>query len=132
MQKHRCYVLLMTVLILIYGCYIPTHEHGKGIIPEEVMNFLVPGKTTRADVLLKFGDPMQRIEKDRYFIYHWKIIDGYWAIGSTAVPSEEINYLCLEFTPDDLLKRWKHFEGGYLLNHPEKQVSEWLNDENTQ
>ena len=94
------------------------------------MKFLVPGETTRADVLLRFGDPIQRLEEDRYFLYHWKTIQGYWLIppGETE-PSEDIHYLCLEFTHENTLKRWKYFKGGFVLSHPEKQVIEWMKDE---
>lgn len=135
MLKKRQYVLLIPVIIMIYGCvYIPIPEHGKSIIPDEVMRFLVPGKTTRADVLLRFGDPLQRLEEDRYFLYHWKTIEGYWVFGygysGAASPSKDLHYLCLEFTPENLLKRWKHFEGGFLWNHPEKQILEWMKEGN--
>ena len=130
MLKHRRHIFLISVIILIYSCaYIPTPEHGRGIIPDEVMNILVSGETTRADVLLRFGDPIQRFEEDRFFLYHWKIITGYVGGGGTMAPSEDLNYLCLEFTPENLLKRWKHFEGGLFWNHPEKQILEWMKDE---
>ena len=71
MLKHRRYIFLIIVIILINSClYIPTPEHGVGVVPDEAMNFLVPGETTRADVILRFGDPIQRLEEDRFFLYH--------------------------------------------------------------
>ena len=130
MLKHRRYILLIIVIILINSCvYIPTPEHGDGIVPDEAMDFLVPGETNRADVILRFGDPIQRLEEDRFFLYHWKLIDGYIiAWGGMGAPTEDLNYLCMEFTHENLLKRWKHFEGGFWFNHPEKQIMEWMKD----
>ena len=40
----------------------------------------------------------------------------------------DLNYLCMEFTHENLLKRWEHFEGGFWFNHPEKQIIEWMKD----
>ena len=129
MLKHRQYILLIIVIILINSCvYIPLPEHGEGVVPDEAMNFLVPGETTRVDVILRFGDPIQRFEEDRFFLYHWKLIDGYLIILDADSPMEELNYLCMEFTHENLLKRWKHFEGGFWFNHPEKQIMEWMKD----
>ena len=124
-------VLMVTVVLLIGSClYMPTPEHGDSQIPDEVMNFFVPGETTRADVLLRFADPVQRLEEDRYFIYHWNTVIGYLAFGAgysgDVVPDKNPNYLVLEFTPDGLLYRWRHFEAGYLQGHPEKKILEWM------
>lgn len=130
MQRHRCYVLLVIVLILICGCfYIPASLHDISPTTEEDMEFLIPGETTRADVVFKFGDPMQRIEKDRYYIYHWKWVEGYWFFLYEGQQSVRVTILCIEFAPDGLLKRWKEFEGGVVFNQPEKKAIEWLNDE---
>jgi len=124
-------ILMVFVLLMIGSCvYVPTHEHGVSMIPDEAMDFFVPGKTTRTDVLLRFGDPAQRLEEDRYFIYYWLTTTGYIIIaaGTAGGVAEDrnVNYLCLEFTPDNLLYRWKHFEEGYFGPHPEKQILEWL------
>ena len=126
-------ILLILSILLIAGClYVPTHEHGESMITDEAMKFFEPHKTTRADVLLRFGDPVQRLEGDRYFIYHWETIIAYIFVGggySGAVgPDTNLHYLCLEFTPDNILKRWKHFEEGYLQLHPEKQIYEWMEE----
>ena len=125
---------MITVMLVIVSClYVPTPEHGDSQIPDEIMNFLVPGETTRADVLLQFGDPAQRFEEDRYFIYYWQSVIGYTIFvlphGGNVAPDENLHYLCLEFTPDNVLYRWKHFEEGYGGSHPEKQVLEWMKED---
>jgi hypothetical protein len=133
MIKKMQNILLILSILLIIGClYVPTHEHGESMITDEAMEFLVPNKTTRADVLLRFGDPDQRLEEDRFFIYHWRttiayvIYGGGW--GATGEPDTNRHYLGLEFTPENLLKRWKHFEEGYLQLHTEKQIIEWMKE----
>ena len=124
-------ILMVTVMLLIGSClYVPTPEHGDSQIPDDVMNFLVPGKTTRADVLLRFADPVQRLEEDRYFIYHWETAIGYIIYGAgywgDVIPNKNPHYLCLDFTSDGKLYRWKHFQEGYIQRHPEKQILEWM------
>jgi hypothetical protein len=133
MIKQMQVILIVNVMLLIGSClYVPTHEHGDSMIPDEAMNFLVPGKTTRADVLLRFGDPIQRLEEDRYFIYHWETVIGYMIYGGgyhgDVTADENLHYLCLEFSPDGLLYRWKHFEEGYLQIHPEKKILKWMKE----
>lgn len=105
------------------------------MISDEVMNLFTPGTTTRADVLLRLGMPAQRVEQDRYFIYHWEATVGYIFVGygySGAMGSNpNLHYLCFEFTPDNILKRYKHFEQGALGalgKHPEKQILEWMQE----
>ena len=60
-------IWLIFGLLFISSCiYIPTSEHGgESMISDEAMNFFTPGKTTRADVLLRLGKPVQRFEEDR-------------------------------------------------------------------
>ena len=120
-------IVLILSILLIAGClYVPTHEMGESMITDEAMNFFVPNKTTRADVLLRFGDPAQRLEEDRFFIYHWVPVMGLFFIGSGGLVDQNPHYLCLEFTSENLLKRWKHFEEGYSQLHPEQQILEWI------
>ena len=120
MIKKNRLISLVPVLLFINSCiYIPTPDHGgERIISDEAMVFFTPGETTRADVLLRFGKPSQRVEEDRYFIYHWESIVGYLFVGAgysgSLAGNPNLNYLCLEFTPDNILKRYKHFEQGHL------------------
>jgi len=65
------------------GCMIiPTPSHGGvGVITKETIESFEPGKTTRADVLLRLGAPAKRLEKeDRFFVYQWMRKNGYWGI----------------------------------------------------
>jgi hypothetical protein len=134
MLKRMQNISLLLATLLIAGClYVPTHEHGESIVTDEAINFLVPHKTTRADVLLRLGDPIQKLEEDRYFIYHWKTTIAYLIVfgfySADVAPDSNLHYVCLEFTPEHLLKRWKHFEEGYLQLDTEKQIIEWMEED---
>jgi len=65
------------------GCIIiPTPSHGGvGLITKETIESIEPGKTTRADILLRLGDPAERLEEDRLFKYTWKEIQSYMVYG---------------------------------------------------
>jgi len=109
------------------------------MISDEVMNLFIPGKTTRADVLLRIGMPTQTFEEDRYFLYHWEAAVGYIFFGygysGAGGANRNLHYLCLEFTSDHTLKRYKHFEQGVLGvlgKHPENEILEWMRSGNAQ
>jgi outer membrane protein assembly factor BamE (lipoprotein component of BamABCDE complex) len=138
---------LVITMAVISGCaYIPTPEHspGKGIvyvdgtvlsvsaIPKEAIKLLKPGKTTRAEVLLKFGDPTQRFQQDLFFVYSWERTSGYflWSFGmgtGGSSPVFKTHSLCLEFTQDNLLRRFEHLEAGLFKNMDELML-EWMED----
>lgn len=77
---------LFLLSIATNGCVIlpiPTPPHGgAGVITEESVESLEAGKATRADVLLKLGDPAERLQEDRFFVYRWELTHGYlmWAL----------------------------------------------------
>ncbi len=138
--------LVAIIMVVISGCvYIPTPEHSpeyvlenetvlsvRAMIPKEVIQMLKPGKTTRTEILLKFGDPTQRLQQDRFFIYSWSRISGYllWSFGMGTGGAESTfrtHSICLEFTQDNLLMRFKHLEAG-LFKNMEELVSEWMED----
>ncbi|HWO41132.1 MAG TPA: hypothetical protein VNO43_04945 [Candidatus Eisenbacteria bacterium] len=105
----------MTLALAMNGCIIlPMPGHGGfGVISSEDMESLARGNTTRADVLLRFGDPAQRIDDDRIFVYSWSRIHAYAVPLVGPAPAEEIrriHYLAMEFDPDNRLKRIKHFD----------------------
>jgi len=108
-------VLLVLTGVGLGGCIlIPTPSVvGYSVITDKTIESLEPGKTTRADVLLKLGEPGERLEDDRIFVYHWEQVAGF-GIGPTALTND--HYLALEFGPDKRLKRVKEFSGDW--QHP--------------
>jgi len=54
------------------GCVIiPTETTPIRDIPPEQRGALTVGETTRADVLIRYGEPELRLEGDRILVYHW-------------------------------------------------------------
>ena len=136
-MKVRILVTTMVITIaVISGCmYIPTPEHfllsDRAEISSEAIKSLEPGKTTRAEVLLLFGDPATRHGQDCFFVYSWELVHGYfvWSFGygtGDVVPTSKLHYLCFEFTPDNLLRRFKHFKGGTTFNDPTERMNKWM------
>ncbi len=127
--------MLVTTLIImmavVSGCaYVPLHVSEQTKISKRATNFLEPGKTTRAEVLLQFGDPSSRFEKDCFFLYVWEL-HGYFLLvipwlDANVQYVEHYNSICLEFTPDNLLRRFKFF------THPFKDSTQkmfkWMDD----
>jgi hypothetical protein len=116
MGKRRTLLLLILLAFLAGSCYFPTPQHGDAYISQETFQFLQAGKTQRRDVLLQFGDPTERMQNDRFFVYAWELVHGYWVVAAAPGAGviggvSKIHYLCLEFAPDGNLKRFTHIAG---------------------
>ena len=126
-------VLLVLTGVGLSGCIlIPTPSVvGYSVITNKSIESLEPGKTTRADVLLKLGEPGERLEDDRIFVYHWEQVTGFGmvptALGGTITND---HYLGLEFRPDNRLKRVKEFSGDWLhpLTSPSRTLGQWASE----
>ena len=104
-------------LVLLAGCVFPLPEHGGtgAAIPIEAVNKLIPGTTSRAEVLLALGEPSQRISEDRAFVYRWSRIVGFWGAGIGAAGDIEMpRRLCLEFDSNGILTRKDLSQPGWL------------------
>lgn len=128
------WALLLLVGGMISGCIIvPTPLHGgKGVVSEEVAKSFVPGETTRAEVLLQLGSPDHRLEDDRFIVYDWTQIAGYWAAGgrgsATVGVIEVLRLICFEFTKDNRLKKYKFF-GRHNFKSAHELMYEWIQEE---
>jgi hypothetical protein len=114
------------------GCIIvPTPTHGIGIITEETIRALSPGKTTRIDVLLSLADPAERIDGDRWFVYRWQETHAYGAVGAfpAVLPFElgDAHAVVFEFDAAGVLIRKKAFEAGPPNSEKklERSIGEW-------
>jgi hypothetical protein len=134
---------LFLLLIATSGCVIlpiPTPAHGgAGVITEESVESLEAGKVTRADLLLKLGDPAERLQEDRFFVYRWELTYGYlmWAISflGPGAGVGDINaltgdhFLLVEFLPDNRLRRLK-FITPTMFHRTREQVDELIKEWN--
>jgi hypothetical protein len=125
-------VLAFVFLVGFGGCIvIPTPEHGllagRGEIKESDIAFLSVSKTTREDVLLRFGEPDLVLQDQRILIYHWKVAHGYWFISgyySGAGGTIPKDYLfMLEFNKEGRLKRFEI--SGSFLTSAEDRIDKW-------
>jgi outer membrane protein assembly factor BamE (lipoprotein component of BamABCDE complex) len=114
-------ILILSFLLVgtsfIKGCMvIPTVPHDIGVVPDkEAIKIMVPGETTRADVLHLLGEPMATLNDDQFFMYKWEKAYAYFFIyfqGGVGGPITESQYLCIEFGADSLLVRLKYLSGG--------------------
>jgi hypothetical protein len=132
---------LFLILVATSGCVIlpiPTPAHGgAGVITEESVASLEAGKVTRADVLLKLGDPAERLQEDRFFVYRWELTHGYlmWAIsflgpGAGAGDIHALtgdHFLLVEFLPGNRLRRLK-FISPTMFHRTRDQVDELIKE----
>ena len=125
-------VLLVLMGVGLSGCFlIPTPSVvGYSVITDKSIESLEPGKTTRADVLLKLGEPGERLEGDRIFVYHWVHVTGFGVMPTDMGTITHDHYLGLEFGPDNRLKRVKEFSGGWLhpLTTPSRTLGQWTSE----
>jgi outer membrane protein assembly factor BamE (lipoprotein component of BamABCDE complex) len=104
-----------------------------GVITEETIESFEPGKTTRTDILLRLGDPAERLEEDRFFVYQWKRIHGYFFAGGgykgVAGELSAMHSLGIEFTPDNRLKRVKVIHPWLPFTDKRSSLEEWMAEE---
>lgn len=127
--------IVFVTLFCIQGCiYVPTKEHDYGpqLIRDSDVAAIVPLKTSREEILLKFGDPTGREEDDRYFIYTWERIHGYYVTHPMVIlfgippvmPKEKKHLFAVEFTSDNVVKRSVFIDPAYFED-PEKRLKQW-------
>ena len=128
----------LLISFIIAGClWVPTPEHGYSHMEEinkDKVKQLEPGTTTKDDMRLLFGKPYEYFAArtgNAIFCYYWKRKDGYFAAYGGAAGSTEAEYaFCLEFMPDDKLKRFKYFESQWYKREIGLQITDWADEEN--
>jgi hypothetical protein len=130
----RCLPFLACIFLIGFvGCaVIPTPEHalleGRGKVDESDIAFLSVSKTTREDVLLRFGEPDLVLYDQRILVYHWSVCHGYWLVAggySAAGGPIPKNYLfMLEFDDEGRLKRFER--GGSIWTSEKSQIDKWI------
>ena len=131
----------LLISFIIAGCiYIPTREHGYSHMEEIDKNKveqLEPGTTTKDDMRLLFGKPYEYFTArtgtgNTIFCYYWKRKEAY-IVGyfPDLIDSADAEYaFCLEFMPDDKLKRFKYFESHWYKKEIGLQITDWADEEN--
>lgn len=133
--RSRSRHLIITFLISLFltGCLvIPTPEHtlleGRGQINEADMLFLELGKTTRDEILLRFGEPDLILNQDRIMIYHWSVSHGYWFVGAyysgAGGPIPKDYLFMIEFDENGVLNRLEKI--GSFLKTAQARIDQWV------
>jgi len=103
---------------LLSGCVLPLPEYGDGSTPylsSDAIGTLVVGKTTRAEVVMQFGQPDLRRDGDRFIDYYWDVVVGWWGLGHGAAGDiRRTRMLCLEFGDEGVLVKKQFINPGIL------------------
>ena len=130
----RCLLLLAYIVPAVFaGCIvIPTPEHtlleGRGEIGESDIAFLEKSKTTREDVVLRYGEPDLVLHDQHTLVYHWKIAHGYcfiagynYSAAGGVIPKDYL--FMLEFDEEGRLKRFER--SGSIWRSAKSRLDEW-------
>jgi hypothetical protein len=130
---HRWLAFLLCSFFGVFaGCLIiPTPEHslleGRGKIEESDMVFLENERTTREEVLLRFGEPDLILDHDRLLVYHWAVSHGYWFVGAYYTggggPIPKDYLFILEFDDKGFLKRFERT--GSIWTSAQARLDKW-------
>jgi len=129
-----CWVRLLTFFTLLpaSGCLVPTPPHGGfGVITSESIEFIQPAKTTRADVLLRLGNPNHRSD-EQFFVYRWTRVHGFVSVGFAGGGDiQKEHFLAIEFAPENHVKRLKLIDP-WIFQTPRTILADWVasKDEN--
>jgi len=116
--------ILIVCTLAMSGCMagmFPTIEHRssrtgtRGEIPVKSIDFIQPGTTTRADVILALGEPDLVLDDDKWFAYRWVMTSGYWFVfvyagysgGGSMNECAKTYGLLIEFDDRGIVNRFK-------------------------
>lgn len=107
---------LLLFASVLHACILPLPGETLHAVPEQAAAALGPGTATRADVLLRLGEPTWRNDGDTHFVYEWETLHGGIVLGF-PLPfggAFEVSCHCLgiRFRPDGLVAERRHFDGG--------------------
>ena len=100
-------ICLIIISLTIVGCIVfpPGFYTYPGGIIESDLELIVEGKTTREEMLLKFGEPTAVVNEGAILLYDWPVL---------MEPPIRCQYILLEFNPDGTLQRFKRGDHGCL------------------
>jgi hypothetical protein len=106
---------MLALASLMVGCILPVPSETLRAVPEQAARDFVPGASTRAEVLLRLGDPSIRGARDAHFVYQWEKTHGGVVFGYPYpfAGGFEVSCHCLviRFRPDGRVADLKPFDG---------------------
>jgi hypothetical protein len=113
--RASCIAFLLAFAIFLYGCLLPLPGETVHEVSEKSIAAILPGSSTRTDVLLLFGDPTRRGSKDEYFVYEWERFHGGLVLGFPLpfgmAYADSCHQLVIGFGPTGLVSRLRVFRG---------------------
>jgi outer membrane protein assembly factor BamE (lipoprotein component of BamABCDE complex) len=70
MANKYCIVIILLVSMLNFSCSYKTIKHGTEITDEQTAT-IQDGKTTKQDIIMKFGEPTRTMDNENIFFYTW-------------------------------------------------------------
>ena len=86
-MKTTLLALMLTLLPTLTGCLIaPVPAFGRKTVDgtrihKEDVAFLQPGRTTREELVKRFGEPWAHYRDVEVMVYYWDVRKGYWVWG---------------------------------------------------
>jgi hypothetical protein len=108
-------VSLLALVTSVGGCVLPLGAESLNEVSERSITEIRPDVSTRADVLLRLGNPTRREEQDAYFLYEWERLHGGAVLGFplpfAMTYSESCHQLVIRFAPNGYVSRVRVFHG---------------------
>jgi len=130
----RALLALLAVFFLAGCIMIPIPEDegtltfGRGQIQETDLSFLEPGKSTREEVLLRFGEPSQVLNNEKLIVYRWAVDAGLLVVYPAPILDYSRFYVVLlEFDENGRLVRTKR--SGSIWSGEQSIINEWNPEE---
>lgn len=71
MKRYSLLIGVLCLVVALFACGMQSVKHGAMIDETMVKSSVIDGKTTKPEVMLKFGTPTKTMENDKMFFYEW-------------------------------------------------------------
>ena len=132
-MKRFLAVCLLILASLMQGCVVIPHPpylvQGRGEITRGDSSKIVPGETTREEILLRFGEPSASLDEGKVFIYAWIMNAGIWAVGAgysgDAGEIRQKNLFLVEFDDNHFVKKHELNPGSSYMDTFGNRIDDW-------
>jgi outer membrane protein assembly factor BamE (lipoprotein component of BamABCDE complex) len=101
--------LIAILLVLLQGCLIiptpPYRSSGRVFITPDMIDFIRTGSTSRAQVLLKLGEPDGVALNEKVFVYGWSVTKAWVAVGNGGGELTQSQYFLVAFNKDNTVRK---------------------------
>jgi hypothetical protein len=128
---------LIALALNLWGCAVPVAWHTEGrLVDKTEASSIVPGTTTREEILKQLGRPAHVWDRPRVIGYEWRQVRELLLIGAMGLGSENLSYnraFFIQFDSDDRVVRCAPVpvpkNMSYYLSG--QYAQDWLDGKNT-